>query len=282
MRSFLQRLAVAACAVSLLATSVCAQEFDEIRNSVRNGTPPDEESEPRKRRHSRSSDHCNDDEDSGFGDLFGGMLLVGLASPYWLPHFITGDDLVVWGAVVAAPYDDAEYSLVTQTMVDDLPPLFGRLQLDYTTNFGDQDKVGGQVLIETPWRLGIDTTWTSWWERGPGPTDSLQLGDFNIVYRFAQAEDIQFRSGLGFNWISDDVGSDFGFNFTYGVDYFPRRPWVISTTFDLGTLGDAGLFHNQTTVGIALKQFEIFTGFDYYRIGGGELSGWTNGVRWRF
>lgn len=84
------------------------------------------------------------------------------------------------------------------------------------------------------------------------------------------------------NWLSDSIGAVFGFNFTYGLDYFPRKPWVFSTSFDLGTLGEAGLFHNQTTVGVVVRRFEVFTGFDYYHIGDGELSGWISGLRWRF
>jgi len=98
----------------------------------------------------------------------------------------------------------------------------------------------------------------------------------------SQSEDIQFRAGLGVNWLSDSIGAVFGFNFTYGLDYFPRKPWVFSTSFDLGTLGEAGLFHNQTTVGVVVRRFEVFTGFDYYHIGDGELSGWISGLRWRF
>jgi hypothetical protein len=48
-----------------------------------------------------------------------------------------------------------------------------------------------------------------------------------------------FRTGLGFNWLDDPIDTNFGFNFTYGADLFPRRPWVLSATIDWGTLGEA-------------------------------------------
>jgi hypothetical protein len=33
---------------------------------------------------------------------------------------------------------------------------------------------------------------------------------------------------------------------------------------------------------VAVDRWELFTGFDYYRIGSGELCGWINGIRLRF
>ena len=61
------------------------------------------------------------------------------------------------------------------------------------------------------------------------------------MFRFAQSPRSQWRAGIGFNWLDDPIDTNFGFNFTYGFDLFPRRPWVLSTELDWGTLGEAEL-----------------------------------------
>jgi hypothetical protein len=40
------------------------------------------------------------------------------------------------------------------------------------------------------------------------------------------------------------------------------KPLVLSTTFDGGTLGKAGVFRVQGSVGFLYKRWEIYTGYD--------------------
>ena len=87
------------------------------------------------------------------------------------------------------------------------------------------------------------------------------------------------RAGLGLNWLTDSSDTDLGFNFTYGGDLFPAKPWVISGEIDWGTLGHAGLFHGRTTVGICLRQVELFAGYDYFDVGDAQLDGFVSGLR---
>jgi len=87
------------------------------------------------------------------------------------------------------------------------------------------------------------------------------------------------RTGLGMNWLSDSVDSDFGFNFTYGGDWFPRKPWVISSTIDWGRLGHAALFHGRATIGMNYRRWEIYAGYDYYDVGGAQIDGFVTGIR---
>ncbi|MBM82299.1 MAG: hypothetical protein CMJ78_17165 [Planctomycetaceae bacterium] len=100
-----------------------------------------------------------------------------------------------------------------------------------------------------------------------------------MVFRFAQSETVQFRTGLGFNWLEDDGHTDAGFNFTYGVDIYPSRPWVFSTTLDLGALGHSGLVHSRTTVGFQWKRLEVFTGYDFFKVGSAEIDGLISGLQ---
>jgi hypothetical protein len=117
----------------------------------------------------------------------------------------------------------------------------------------------------------------------PGGPDRLTVGDCNLVFRFAQAERAEFRAGVGFNWlVHPDEGmgpSDFGFNFTYGADFFPRKPWVLSADLDAGNLGHAGLFRFRATGGVMLRSVEIYTGYEYLDIGRTQFNMLLAGVR---
>jgi hypothetical protein len=114
---------------------------------------------------------------------------------------------------------------------------------------------------------------------GGGRHDQLWTGDCNVVFRFAQSPKLQMRSGLGFNWLSDRIGGEEGFNFTYSGDFFPADPWIMSGEIDWGTLGSAGLFHGRATVGVHYHRCEVYTGYDYLDIGDTQIDGLVAGLR---
>lgn len=281
-----------ALALALCSAGLNAGELDSLRESVRTessssdnstATPEKKKKEKPRRSWSVSTPHDDCDDDSNvFGELLGTMFLIAVTTPWTIPIAITADEYAEPFAIVPRPYHDAPYAMIRETPEDDLPPVFGRLQLDFGDDFNDLSRSGVQLLVETPSRWGVDVGWTAWREESATRVDRLNLGDANLVFRFAQNEDLQFRTGIGVNWLDDRAGSELGFNFTHGFDYYPKRPWVISSTFDIGTLGHAGLFHNQTTVGCQVGRCEIFVGHDYYRIGRADLSNWISGLRFRF
>jgi hypothetical protein len=135
------------------------------------------------------------------------------------------------------------------------------------------------LRLDTTSRWGIDTEWDYRRERLTSGVDQLWTGDVNVVYRFAQSERAQFYTGLGANWLSDQIGTEAGFNFTYGFDLFPIHPWVLSGSIDWGQLGKATLFHGRGTVGVMLDRFELFTGYDYYNLEGVRLDGLIAGLQ---
>ena len=100
-----------------------------------------------------------------------------------------------------------------------------------------------------------------------------------MTYRFAQSDFGQFRAGLGINWLNDPSQTNLGFNFTYGADIFPAKPWVFSAVLDAGTLGHAGLFRFRTTAGVAYRSVELYTGYEYTDIGSVHWNGLIGGVR---
>lgn len=139
---------------------------------------------------------------------------------------------------------------------------------DYLGNFGHLSGVGGELILETTSRFGINTSLLYLTERFSNVADDhLNLGDCNLTYRFAQSEHVILRTGIGANWLNDSTRTDLGFNFTYGGDVFPCKPWVLSAVIDWGTLGHAGLFRFRTTAGVILNRFEGYVGYEYLDIG---------------
>ena len=136
------------------------------------------------------------------------------------------------------------------------------------------------MLLSTTSRFGLDMEMNRLQEDLLGTVrDELWLGDFNAVYRFAQSERAQFRTGLGLNWLDDPIDTDFGFNFTYGADFFPARPWILSATLDWGTLGSAELFRFRTSVGLIIDRCEVYSGYEYLDIDDSQINALMGGVR---
>lgn len=156
----------------------------------------------------------------------------------------------------------------------------GQFRADYADEFNRLTSIGGQLILETTSRWGIDASAQHLRERLPGDNfDHLTLGDCNLVYRFAQSPRAQMRMGLGANWLNDSSRTDLGFNFTYGGDFFPRKPWVLSSAIDWGTLGHAGLFRFRTTAGVILDRFETYVGYEYLDIGTTQGNFVIGGIR---
>jgi hypothetical protein len=154
-----------------------------------------------------------------------------------------------------------------------------RTRGEFGTAFGDIDWIGGRVQLDTRWRLGLESDFRYVRENAAADRDDLWLGDANVLFRFAQGEHWQFRTGLGCNFLSDRTGSDFGFNFTYAADWQPVKPLTLAAELDLGTLGNASVVHVRTTAGIAIGVSEVFVGYDLYDIGSTQIQGLVAGVQ---
>ena len=265
-------------------SAVRAGELQSVREAVRKQSSAPAETEPKKNKKRRSR-RSNCDDDAGFrlvlGDLIGKVLFVAVSSPWWVPHVAVDDDLSDWASFPSAPYDDGHDGYL---VIDTLAPieadgLAARIRTEYGTDFDDLSRIGTRLIVDTGSRFGIDTEWNQWFEETGGSRDTLATGDFNLVYRFAQHERIQFRSGLGFNWLADSGEGDFGFNFTYGVDVFPIEPVILSGTLDVGSLGDAAFVHVRSTAGVNWGPAELFAGYDYQRIGPVNLHGLVAGLQ---
>lgn len=257
------------------APILLAGELEALRKGVRDDSPSSSSGSSNQ---NSCDDTCDDSDDwHGLGEL----VALGLTAPFWGPPVMVGDTYSEKGYFPHYPYENdtpgfmvGEFDSPTEGYSAHL-----RTRLEYADNFDDLSRIGGRVLFEHTWRLGIDSSFDLHREKlGPNNHDDLSLGDANLVFRFAQSDILIMRSGLGVNWLNDDAGTDLGFNFTYGGDLFPVKPWVISSELDWGTLGDATLFHLRGTVGVQLNRVTVYTGYDFLDVGRSQTHGLIGGL----
>ena len=219
------------------------------------------------------------------GSFTGQLALTVITSPLTVPAALIGDDYDHVTPFPDYPYADGLPGslLINGEFKGKKQTLTGNLQTFAIPGSSDLDRFGGRLLLENSDRIGIDTETDYWLQthRHGGP-DHAWNGDFNVVYRFAESEHMQWRAGIGFNWLADQIQPEFGVNFTYGFDWFPVRPWTISSVIDCGTLGGSTLFHNRSSVGVMLGPAELFAGYDYFQLGTANFHGPVAGVGYRF
>ena len=259
--------------------------LEDLRDEVRSRESPPSNS-PIDSCSSRSrDDECDDDDDGLMTQMFGSVALGIVSSPFAIPCAAIGDEYEHKGMFPSYPYElndsamfiDGEYEGIGRGWM-------ANVQLVSVDSLGeDVKRYSGRLLLDTSSRFGLDVESNHWHETfSGGGHDGLRTGDANVVFRFAQSEHWQFRAGAGVNWLTDDVGSELGVNFTYGADWFPRKPWTVSSVIDVGKLGGAGLFHNRTTVGAMVGRAEIFCGYDVLQLGSICFHGPVTGIGLRF
>lgn len=273
------------------------ETLSSLRDDVRTERPDSPDS-PRERDRDRDRNDCDDDNVWGSDDdcdecsssdsnnALWGLLGLAITSPFWGPAAMIGDTYDDPGYFAHYPHQyDCGYMLIDPVEAIGLEgpcepySLAARFRSEFGTAFDNLDWIGGRVQFDTRWRLGLESDFRYVREDSDAGRDDLWLGDANVLFRFAQSEHWQFRTGLGTSFLSDRVGSDFGFNFTYMADWQPCRPFVFSAELDLGWLGEASLVHFRTTGGITLGFSECFVSYDLYDIGSTQIQGLVAGVQ---
>ena len=233
-------------------------------------------------------EYCDDDDDGPFQYLKDGLANIAfqlafktVTTPIWMPRQCLMDDPVIEGYFPRYPYRHGNPGYMMIDEYTSRPRSYSvRLRSEYSEDFDDLSRIGMHLLLSTTSRFGIDTETNYLQERLPGDRyDHLWIGDCNVVYRFAQSPRAQWRAGIGFNWLDDPIETNYGFNFTYGFDLFPRKPFVLSTEIDWGTLGSAEAFHFRTTAGALIKNLETYIGYEYRDIDSFRFNGLVAGLR---
>lgn len=250
-------------------------KLDRVGEATRDGDASDDDE------HEHDWDWSADIEGDVFDDALGAVIGWVLFTPFYLPR-MSLEDGGAPGRFREYPYHDGPGYWRFRDPATLEPPRAWSLRprVEVGSDFDDLERVGLGLQVEHASRFGLDTSWSRWREElVGGGTDRLDLGDVNLVYRFAQGERVAFRAGLGFNWLDDEIDSEFGLNATYGVELFPARPLTGALEFDLGRLGDATQAHFRAELGFVLERFGLFASFDHFDIDGVELRSYGLGLR---
>lgn len=155
----------------------------------------------------------------------------------------------------------------------------GRLRADYVTDFDETDKVGVQLLTEGGLAFGVDAEVGYWQRPVPGlGRESLWVGDVNAIYNICPIPRFKLRSGVGPNWMIDGGETKFGYNFTMGADILMLWRAMFTGELDWGKIDNDELFRYRLGLGVTVKSFDLFTGYESQTIGDENLSGWMNGI----
>ncbi len=218
-----------------------------------------------------------------------------VTSPIWLPCVIAGDDYSTRGYFHTAPYvsDKSPYLTVVPSMFNPLenqgsdveaPDLLKwwslRASVEDGNDFRGMNRANARLVFDTTSRFGFVTNWNVLTEQlDGGGTDSGVLGDTDLTFRFAQCDWMQMYAGVGLRVLTDRYDTQFGFNFLYGADIFPVKPLILSTSLDIGNLSDNLFLHGRGTLGANYKNWEVFGGYDFMRMGSVNIQGALVGVR---
>jgi hypothetical protein len=223
--------------------------------------------------------------------LEGALLGVGVlvSMPFVLPAALAGDTYDSWASFPNAPYAPGSSGYLSRdAFISEavhpgdpmyLKPWGAWLAVEEGNDLRGLNRVGLSAAVDTAWRLGLRTDWDLFTENGGGRTDHSVQGDVSLTFRFVQTEALQMHAGLGARLLADPSDTRGGFNFTYGLDAFPVQPLTVSASCDLGSLDAAFVVRARASVGAVWRNFEVYGGYDFLRIGSVNLQGPTAGLR---
>ncbi len=188
------------------------------------------------------------------------------------PIVVRADD----GGLESQPFSDGPADYRVTLVRGGAPPLFGargRLRGEYGNDFDDLTRIRGQLLWSFNGHVGVDVSVNSWQDKRPRPQalGDFWTGDANFVYSLG-SQYIAMRGGLGAAWFYDK-DFDLGYNLTYGADLFLKRPFLVSAEVDWGKISGDKLLHYRGTFGFQLLRFELYVGYDSYRLGDLHFNG---------
>jgi len=169
---------------------------------------------------------------------------------------------------------------VVDCYTDEYRETASRLTVEYATDMYYVSRYGVHVLASSAQGLGIEAEFSYLQENRPDePEDHLWLGDVNVIFRCFQRRRVQWRWGLGVNWLESGRQLDWGVNLTVSADFFIARPFILSTGFDWGTIGEAGFFQYRATAGVNFRHLEAYVGYQYLDIGSTQANFLLSGLR---
>ena len=268
-----------------LATGVCAQDsIDDARQSI--AGPPAGYRLPRivDDRHYDGYGRWYIDNDNDFEawatEICAYFALAVVTLPFTIPADYLNDEGQA-AYFTEYPFADDQFGnlIIEPLWQPDLKTSRVRFGTQYGDNLDRQQKITTRLQFDTSNRYGLDASFDYLREQqGLGAHDQTWLGDINLTWRFAQSNQAEFRTGLGYNWQSDSGSSGGGFNFTYGGTFYLDHPGAVDFDLDLGQIGDASLTRITTSYSRYFKRAQVTVGYEYLRLGSFDANYLTAGV----
>lgn len=211
-------------------------------------------------------------------------LVLLAVSPVWAPMVFCDDDWSSTAIFPAYPYPDEHGYLST---IDDSPTwgrwnrYAGRAGVDVLPG-RDGTMVESDSLMELPDRLSLGLeAWTISPARDRRDLYPHSAIDPQLFFRYAQSSVAEFRVGVGALTVADDRSST-GASYTWAMDLFPVRPWVVSSSATWSHAGSHYWTELRATAGITWHGAELYEGFEHLRFDHTHQNGPLLGVRWWF
>lgn len=249
---------------------------------------------------SSSSDHrssrCCGDDDGG-----GALALYVLLSPWVGPYAALESGERGKPFFEAYPYahgsngllrypepvheDGVDGDTANETNIEPAPPPSGksvagqvRAEGGYILGGTYRGALGGRLMV--PGRLELDANFHGLVEPlSDGAVDRATFGNAHVAVRFAQSEQVQFRTGLGYQQFADQYGVEPGIDFLYGFEAQLGAHLILGISGNLGSAGHAFVGQIRGSLGVMIDRFEIYAGYDHISIGVVPLGGPTAGIR---
>ncbi|GMT50109.1 MAG: hypothetical protein IEMM0008_1648 [bacterium] len=203
---------------------VLAGKLNKTRNNIKKGSKSSSSSSSSS---GRSID-LDDDTNNALGEL----ALYILLSPFWGPYTGLNDSFSHDTYFHGAPYKynkkgyliidrfvrssfDNDGKLITPDSSkskpfnsNELDSIFLSFFVEDSYEFDDRiNRLSWGAMLDTSARIGLETTWTHFYEKLDTGSDSFIIFDANVVVRFAQNEYAQFYVGVGYRWLIDKAGN---------------------------------------------------------------------------
>ena len=274
------RILIAIFTLMMVAREASAGILDRLREDVRRKETGQADNLDNHATGAEAHPHSN--QPNPWGSVLGPPVMAIITSPVWVPRQILQDQGNLPGCFLDYPYQQGKPGWM---VLDPVDPIGQRqhartVRFQYGEDFGDLMTLSSHFLIQGTHRWGLDAGFDYRREKlTPTSHDQLWTGTINIVNRFAQSENVQMYLGVGANFLDDSDDTNWGVNVTYGGDWMVDGPWIMSLDLDVGRVGHASLSHLRWTIGVAVRRYELYIGFDHYQAGGTELDQMVTGIR---
>ncbi len=245
------------------ALAAAEGRLEDAREQVRTAHPSSSSSPPSGGAGRRESSTGSSADSIEVDDAFVGVCAYALLSPFVVPNALMEDQDFAFPPLAPRPYA--------------APPAAGgwwtlRLGAEYAYEQDQLHRFSASTVVETRSRLGLSAGWDRYEQRGSAH-DRIDLGDAEVTLRFAQCAWGHMHLGLGVRWLSDRVGTEVGFNATYGGEFFPVQPWTAAFQLELGRLGEATVFRARASIGAQVLGLQPYIGYGFLALGSVDFHG---------